>query len=138
MIDEAWKEHLRELDDLKQSVHNAVYEQKDPLVIYKIESFNLFKQMIDNTNKEIVSFLIKAHLPVEEQTQEVKQAQFVNQVPQQRKERLVESRSTNENGTPTQQKPKQQPVKVGEKIRPNDPCPCGSGKKYKKCHGAGL
>lgn len=138
MIDEAWKEHLRELDDLKQSVHNAVYEQKDPLVIYKIESFNLFKQMIDNTNKEIVSFLIKAHLPVEEQTQEVKQAQFVNQVPQQRKERLVESRTTNENGTPTQQKPKQQPVKVGEKIRPNDPCPCGSGKKYKKCHGAGL
>jgi preprotein translocase subunit SecA len=138
MIDEAWKEHLRELDDLKQSVHNAVYEQKDPLVIYKIESFNLFKQMIDNTNKEIVSFLMKAHLPVEEQTQQVSQAQFVNQVPQQRKERLVESRSTNENGTPTQQKPKQQPVKVGEKIRPNDPCPCGSGKKYKKCHGAGL
>jgi preprotein translocase subunit SecA len=138
MIDEAWKEHLRELDDLKQSVHNAVYEQKDPLVIYKIESFNLFKQMIDNTNKEIVSFLIKAHLPVEEQTQEVKQAQFVNQVPQQKKERLVESRTTNENGTPTQQKPKQQPVRVGEKIRPNDPCPCGSGKKYKKCHGAGL
>jgi preprotein translocase subunit SecA len=138
MIDEAWKEHLRELDDLKQSVHNAVYEQKDPLVIYKIESFNLFKQMIDNTNKEIVSFLIKAHLPVEEQTQQVRQAQFVNQVPQQRKERLVESRTTNENGTPTQQKTKQQPVRVGEKIRPNDPCPCGSGKKYKKCHGAGL
>lgn len=136
MIDEAWKEHLRELDDLKQSVHNAVYEQKDPLVIYKIESFNLFKQMIENTNKEIVSFLIKAHLPVEEETQKVKQAKFVQNVQPQRKERLVESRS-NDNGTPAQ-KPKQQPVKVGEKIRPNDPCPCGSGKKYKKCHGAGL
>ncbi|GIV29533.1 MAG: protein translocase subunit SecA [Bacteroidia bacterium] len=136
MIDEAWKEHLRELDDLKQSVHNAVYEQKDPLVIYKIESFNLFKQMIDNTNREIVSFLMKSRLPVEEQTHQVKQAQFVQNVPQQRRERLVESR-TNDNGTPAQ-KIKQQPVRVGEKIRPNDPCPCGSGKKYKKCHGAGL
>ncbi|GAB4201217.1 MAG: preprotein translocase subunit SecA [Bacteroidia bacterium] len=134
MIDEAWKEHLRELDDLKQSVHNAVYEQKDPLVIYKIESFNLFKQMIDNTNREIVSFLMKSRLPVEEQTHQVKQAQFVQQIPQQRKERLVESRTDN----PQNQKAKQQPVKVGEKIRPNDPCPCGSGKKYKKCHGAGL
>ncbi|MCX8143822.1 MAG: preprotein translocase subunit SecA [Bacteroidia bacterium] len=137
MIDDAWKEHLRELDDLKQSVHNAVYEQKDPLVIYKIESFNLFKQMIENTNKEIVSFLIKAHLPVEEETQQVKQAQFVQQAPPPRKERLVESRTDiEENGQ--QRKPKQQPIKVGEKIRPNDPCPCGSGKKYKKCHGAGL
>ena len=137
MIDDAWKEHLRELDDLKQSVHNAVYEQKDPLVIYKIESFNLFKQMIENTNKEIVSFLVKAHLPVEEETQQVKQAQFVQQAPPPRRERLVESRiSVDENGQP--KKPKQQPIKVGEKIRPNDPCPCGSGKKYKKCHGAGL
>ena len=136
MIDDAWKEHLRELDDLKQSVHNAVYEQKDPLVIYKIESFNLFKQMIENTNKEIVSFLIKAHLPVEEETQQVKQAQFVQQTPLPKKERLVESRTDiEENGRP--RKPKQQPIKVGEKIRPNDPCPCGSGKKYKKCHGAG-
>ncbi|MEW6773771.1 MAG: preprotein translocase subunit SecA [Bacteroidota bacterium] len=137
MIDEAWKEHLRELDDLKQSVHNAVYEQKDPLVIYKIESFNLFKQMIDNTNKEIVSFLMKSNLPVEEETHQVKQAQFVQNIPQQRKERLVESRA-NENGQAPAQKPKQQPIKVGEKIRPNDPCPCGSGKKYKKCHGAGV
>ena len=136
MIDDAWKEHLRELDDLKQSVHNAVYEQKDPLVIYKIESFNLFKQMIENTNKEIVSFLVKAHLPVEEETQQVKKAQFVQQAPPPRRERLVESRiSVDENGQP--KKPKQQPIKVGEKIRPNDPCPCGSGKKYKKCHGAG-
>jgi preprotein translocase subunit SecA len=138
MIDEAWKEHLRELDDLKQSVHNAVYEQKDPLVIYKIESFNLFKQMIDNTNREIVSFLMKANLPVEEQTHRVKQAQFIQNIPPPRKERLVESRSNNESGTSPVQKPKQQPIKVGEKIRPNDPCPCGSGKKYKKCHGAGI
>ncbi|GIV26924.1 MAG: protein translocase subunit SecA [Bacteroidia bacterium] len=138
MIDEAWKEHLRELDDLKQSVHNAVYEQKDPLVIYKIESFNLFKQMIDNTNKEIVSFLMKAHLPVEEQTQQVKQVQFVQNSMPQRKERLIESRSDFENSQTSQQRPKQQPIKVGEKIRPNDPCPCGSGKKYKKCHGAGM
>ncbi len=138
MIDEAWKEHLRELDDLKQSVHNAVYEQKDPLVIYKIESFNLFKQMIDNTNKEIVSFLIKAHLPVEEQTQQLKQVQFAQNPMPQRKERLVESRNNNDGAVAPNQKPKQQPVKVGEKIRPNDPCPCGSGKKYKKCHGAGL
>ncbi len=147
MIDEAWKEHLRELDDLKQSVYNAVYEQKDPLVIYKIESFNLFKQMIENTNRDIVSFLMKANLPVEEETQQVKQVRFVQNPTTQKKERLVETRSgVNTNGIPQQSvmpnnngaQVKQQPVHVGEKIRPNDPCPCGSGKKYKKCHGMGL
>ncbi len=138
MIDDAWKEHLRELDDLKQSVHNAVYEQKDPLVIYKIESFNLFKQMITSINHNIVSFLMRAQLPVEEETQQVKRAQFVNQVPQQRKERLVETRSDGTEENAVAEKPKQQPVRVGEKVRPNDPCPCGSGKKYKKCHGVGA
>ncbi|WP_159310658.1 hypothetical protein, partial [Klebsiella pneumoniae] len=81
------------------------------LVIYKIESFNLFKQMIDNTNREIVSFLMKSNLPVEEETHQVKQAQFVQHAPQQRKERLVESRA-NENGQAPAQKPKQQPIKV--------------------------
>jgi preprotein translocase subunit SecA len=135
MIDDAWKEHLRELDDLKQAVQNAALEQKDPLVIYKLESFNLFKDMIIKTNKEIISFLMKAQLPGEE-AQQPRTAQAVQQP---KKEKLVESRNENvvEEQNAQQQKPKQQPIRVDQKIGRNDPCPCGSGKKYKNCHGVG-
>jgi preprotein translocase subunit SecA len=135
MIDDAWKEHLRELDDLKQAVQNAALEQKDPLVIYKLESFNLFKDMIIKTNKEIISFLMKAQLPGEE----APQPRTAQNVPQPKKEKLVESRNENavEEQNAQQQKPKQQPIRVDQKIGRNDPCPCGSGKKYKNCHGAG-
>jgi len=141
LIDQAWKEHLREMDDLKQSVQGAVYEQKDPLLIYKFEAFELFKQMIDRTNKEIISFLMKGNLPQQNAEQQVQQA------PQQKAEtsKLQTSRSElpgvghannkigNQQGAPKKQK--LEPVRVEKKVGRNEPCPCGSGKKYKQCHG---
>ena len=140
MIDDSWKEHLRELDDLKQAVQNASLEQKDPLVIYKLESFNLFRDMIGKTSKDIISFLMKGGLPVENNQQEMKQAKFVQEAkPEPKKEKLTETRNENEiQEQKEQQKPKQIPVRVEQKIGRNDPCPCGSGKKYKNCHGVGV
>jgi preprotein translocase subunit SecA len=136
MIDDSWKEHLRELDDLKQAVQNASLEQKDPLVIYKLESFNLFRDMIGRTSKNIVSFLMKGGLPVEGNKQQIQQAKFTQEQPKQKKEKLTETRDENEVlEHKEQQKVKQQPVRVEAKIGRNDPCPCGSGKKYKNCHG---
>jgi preprotein translocase subunit SecA len=137
MIDDSWKEHLRELDDLKQAVQNASLEQKDPLVIYKLESFNLFKDMIIKSNKEVISFLMKGGLPNEQNQKQ--QQRFTQQAPPPKKERLTETR--NEHAIEeqnAQQKPKPQPIRVDAKIGRNDPCPCGSGKKYKNCHGAGI
>ncbi len=128
IIDSSWKDNLRELDNLKQSVQNATYEQKDPLLIYKFESFNLFKQMIEQVNKDIVSFLMKANLP--EQTS-VQQEQNYSQ------EKLQTGRQdvmSNGGGNRTE-KPKAQPVRVEQKVGRNEPCPCGSGKKFKQCHG---
>ncbi|MGQ0827774.1 MAG: preprotein translocase subunit SecA [Bacteroidota bacterium] len=128
MIDDAWKEHLREMDELKQSVQSTVgYEQKDPLLVYKLESFKLFKQMVSNVNKEIVSFLMRANLPNEGQN--IQQAR-VQHAP---KEQVQTGRT--EVSNEAQNKPKPQPVKAEQKIGRNDPCPCGSGKKYKQCHG---
>lgn len=140
MIDDSWKEHLREMDDLKQSVQNASLEQKDPLVVYKLESFNLFREMIAKTSKDIISFLMKGGLPIEENRNhqpQLKQARFTQeQIQQKPKEKLVESRSEGEAEEQQEpQKPKQQPIRVEQKIGRNDPCPCGSGKKYKSCHG---
>jgi len=141
MIDDSWKEHLREMDDLKQSVQNAALEQKDPLVVYKLESFNLFREMIAKTSKDIISFLMKGGLPIENNNaQQLQQARFTQEPVQQKpKEKLVESRSEEEAQQQQElQKPKQQPVRVEQKIGRNDPCPCGSGKKYKNCHGIGV
>ncbi|MBI4931982.1 MAG: preprotein translocase subunit SecA [Bacteroidetes bacterium] len=139
MIDDAWKEHLREMDDLKQSVQNAVYEQKDPLLIYKFESFNLFKQMLVRMNKDIISFLVKATLPGEQA--QVRQANAPQRMDTSRLkigrgQGIDEARqNTNaQNGNPTTEE-KQQPVRVEKQTGRNDPCPCGSGKKYKNCHG---
>jgi preprotein translocase subunit SecA len=139
MIDEAWKEHLRELDDLKQAVQNASLEQKDPLVIYKLESFNLFKEMIIKANKEIISFLMRGGLPVEGSNQPQQQTRFTQEAPAPKKEKLVETRDEHAvEEQNAQQKPKPQPIRVEAKIGRNDPCPCGSGKKYKACHGVGV
>lgn len=147
MIDDAWKEHLREMDDLKTSVQNAVYEQKDPLLIYKFESFDLFKRMVDETNRGIVSFLFKANLPGSEGQQQIQQAR---RQPVQQQPKLQTSREEVGAGPQTQQLPSgkgtpampqqapqpiQQVVRDNPKIGRNDPCPCGSGKKYKNCHG---
>jgi preprotein translocase subunit SecA len=139
LIDEAWKEHLREMDDLKTTVQNAVYEQKDPLLIYKFESFNLFNQMLAKTNRDIVSFLVKAVIATgDEGGKGVRQA---SEHPRP-KERLQTSRSgqnipgvTGPVGTPNQEAVRQQPAVSEKTVGRNDPCPCGSGKKFKNCHG---
>lgn len=142
MIDEAWKEHLREMDDLKQSVQGAVYEQKDPLLIYKFEAFELFKQMIDRTNREAISFLMKGNLPARKEQAQVKEApQQVAPKPQLetgRTEVAASNQQASGGGQAQQQqrqKPKVEPVRVEKKVGRNEPCPCGSGKKYKHCHG---
>ena len=141
-IDDAWKEHLREMDDLKQSVQNASYEQKDPLLIYKLESFDLFKNMIDKVNKEVISMLMKGQIPIS-QPEEVKQAQARKKLDMskyQTSKTDMPSYSpgsvTDTDGPPMPPPQRQiQQVRVEKKIGRNDPCPCGSGKKYKQCHG---
>ncbi len=136
-IDEAWKDHLREMDDLKQSVQNATYEQKDPLLIYKFESFELFKQMIDKNNKAIVSSLMKAHIPIKDPS-EVKQAQTPSRQKTNYKTQKRDAGSAYSNsggGQQAEERKVTQPIRVEKKVGRNDPCPCGSGKKYKNCHG---
>jgi len=133
LIDDAWKEHLRAMDDLKQSVQTATYEQKDPLVIYKMEAFELFRKMDIEINHKMVQFLCHAHIPLE--ANEVKEGR------QQKTDLSKLSANRTEDGTPKENEyhdpstPKQAPITVGPKIGRNDPCPCGSGKKYKACHG---
>ncbi|HBX52143.1 MAG TPA: preprotein translocase subunit SecA [Bacteroidales bacterium] len=130
-IDEYWKEHLREMDDLKQSVHNAVYEQKDPLLIYKFESFQLFKTMINNVNRDITSILMKGHIPIQDSSQ-VQEAKTPRKLDLSKMETSRnETMATNSDA----QNQRTQPVKVEKKVGRNEPCPCGSGKKYKNCHG---
>jgi preprotein translocase subunit SecA len=141
IIDEAWKEHLRELDDLKQSVQNASYEQKDPLLIYKFESFELFKQMIEKINRDIVSFITKCDLPANKQMQVesvFKPASIdISKLKTGRTEIGSEGGAGDPNkfGHNTQEQQVTQPIRVEKKVGRNDPCPCGSGKKYKHCHG---
>jgi len=142
-IDDAWKEQLRELDDLKQSVQNATYEQKDPLLIFKFESFNLFKVMINKVNRQIVSILAKGHIPINEVQAPVREAQErkgldLSKLSTSKQE--FSGGSVNPNRVPEaprEQRPVQ-PVRVEKRVGRNDPCPCGSGKKYKSCHGKDL
>ena len=179
-IDEAWKEHLRELDQLRQSVQNASYEQKDPLVIYKIESFKMFDAMLDNMNAKAVATLMRGHIPMQAQSQPPREEpapQQAEERPQDNSPRIPAPRYSNTSVSPSMptaepvaapepredyrkytahkedypgqdeqrqaarapQGPRHtDPVKVGPKVGRNDPCPCGSGKKYKNCHGKGL
>ncbi|MCB0430026.1 MAG: preprotein translocase subunit SecA [Flavobacteriales bacterium] len=147
LIDNEWKEHLREMDDLKSSVQNAVYEQKDPLLIYKFESFKLFKEMVDRVNREVVAFLFQGNLPVQEASQ-VQQAAPPRKAPEQLQESRPESVSTPASMPPpgmpegppmdNGSQPKAEPVRVEKKVGRNEPCPCGSGKKFKQCHGKGV
>jgi preprotein translocase subunit SecA len=133
LIDDSWKEHLRELDDLKQSVQNATYEQKDPLLIYKFESFQLFKTMIQKINREVISFLMRADIPVQDPNS-VKEARKPRGID---RSRMKEERSDllSQAHSKTQQQEVTQPIIAEKKIGRNEPCPCGSGKKYKNCHG---
>ena len=133
-IDEKWKEHLRDMDDLKQSVQNATYEQKDPLLIYKFESFNLFSEMLEELNKDVLSFLLRAFIPLRDASEAKAPA------PQQPKRNETEQMTTSRTDLVTnggEQKSKM-PVHVDKQVGRNDPCPCGSGKKFKNCHGKGL
>ena len=134
-IDEAWKEHLRDLDQLRQSVQNASYEQKDPLLIYKLESFGLFKTMVDTINRKTVTILMRGQIPVRE-PEEVKQAApEEHQDYSKMKTEKDEIGGTGANAAQEKQPQKPQPIHAAPHIGRNDPCPCGSGKKYKNCHG---
>ena len=138
-IDEGWKEQLREMDDLKQSVQNATYEQKDPLLIYKFESFNLFKVLIDKVNKQVVSTLMKGQIPIQN-SEQIREAETRRRTDMSRyktqKSELPGAQNAMEGAnTQTQERSKPQPVTVEKRVGRNEPCPCGSGKKYKQCHG---
>jgi len=133
LIDEHWKEHLREMDDLKQSVQNATYEQKDPLLIYKFESFQLFKTMLDKISRDVLAFLLKAHIPLREAQKEP----VTVREEQKKKTDLSRMQTSRQDLATSAGEPKTQaPVHVEKRVGRNDPCPCGSGKKYKSCHGA--
>ncbi|WP_447766322.1 preprotein translocase subunit SecA [Sphingobacterium faecium] len=137
LIDEAWKEHLREMDDLKQSVQNAVYEQKDPIIIYKMEAFNLFKSMLAVMNKDIVSFIFKGEIPG--QNMQSVPERLVQAPPVQVKATKAELESpigVSAEDVDTRDLGPTQPIRNENAIGRNDDCPCGSGKKYKNCHGA--
>lgn len=150
LIDEAWKEHLRAMDDLKQSVQGAVYEQKDPLLIYKFEAFNLFKQMDGETSREIVSFLCKCGIPVREDRPQQEQIREGHEQKTDMSRLRASHQEFEGNGhgpaataeereyAANAEQEKHEPVRVGPKVGRNDPCPCGSGKKYKQCHGKDL
>ena len=130
-IDDKWKEHLRDMDDLKQSVQNATYEQKDPLLIYKFESFNLFSQMLEDLNKDVLSFLLRAHIPLRDASEAPRHA-----APQMRKPDMSQMQTSRTDLVTNAGEPKSNaPVHVEKQVGRNDPCPCGSGKKYKNCHG---
>lgn len=160
-IDELWKEHLRELDQLRQSVQNAAYEQKDPLVIYKVESFHLFETMLANLNTKAVSALMRGQIFMRQpapQPQADAASQLEKPAPKQPdiKETQAEQRRIQPNyratkaelpgaeeqrqaaSAPQGEKEKPMPAKAAPRVGRNDPCPCGSGKKYKNCHGRGL
>ena len=141
-IDDAWKEHLREMDELKQSVQNAVYEQKDPLLVYKFEAFELFRNMLAATNKEMVSFLFRGVIPVQQQAEDVREARPQPRTDMKQMRTSKPELVSQSNGIPmlddTREPQKATPVRVEQKVGRNDACPCGSGKKFKNCHGQGL
>ena len=142
VIDDEWKEHLRQLDDLKQSVQNASYEQKDPLLIYKLESFNIFKGMLDNLNRRAIAILLRGQIHQQEPDR-VQQAQQQRRMDYSRyrtqkdavQQAAQASGAAAAAGRDTREQQRPEPIHVDKKPRPNDPCPCGSGKKYKQCHG---
>ena len=133
-IDDAWREHLREMDDLRHSVQNAQYEQKDPLLIYKLESYNLFAAMLEKVNRDTLAVLNKAYIPVRENNPESLQ-QDRQQKAKVDVNKLQASRMAAAAAAGQGDKSKPAPIKVEKKVGRNEPCPCGSGKKYKNCHG---
>jgi preprotein translocase subunit SecA len=146
VIDDAWKEHLRAMDDLKQSVQTAYLEQKDPLVIYKMEAYNQFSNMNTDVNKDIISFLCHSAIPIQQENAPLKEGRQQktdmskmrankDEVDAAGQDYAANERDKFEPGGGGEPVVKQEPIKVGPKVGRNDPCPCGSGKKYKQCHG---
>ena len=143
ILDDDWKENLRQLDELRHSVQNASYEQKDPLLVFKLESAKLWDSMIDDMNTRIASFLMRAQLPVQQQQDVVEAAPEVHQQRYHEQKDDFESadeaqRAAANQATQSQQEQRHQPIIRDKMPRPNDPCPCGSGKKFKNCHGRGI
>ena len=144
IIDEAWKENLRELDELKHSVQNASYEQKDPLLIFKLESVKLFDNMVNTMNNRSVSILMRAQIPEMQQVQEAAPEQHTQrQQYTESKQNLSQEQMTDPNqaaaaAQDTRARQPQAPIVKDKLPGRNDPCPCGSGKKFKNCHGRGL
>ena len=130
-IDESWKEHLREMDDLKQSVQNATYEQKDPLLIYKFESFNLFSTMLEELSKQVSAFLLRANIPLRDGGNQTAEAPAAPRKPDMSQMNTSRTDLVTNAGEPKSK----MPVHVEKQVGRNDPCPCGSGKKFKNCHG---
>ena len=166
-IDEAWKEHLREMDELRHSVQNASYEHKDPLLIYKLESYNLFKNMVDTMNRKTVAILMRGQIPVREVSEEerkemearraamqaqalAQQAAAIQAAAEERQRIQIEQAKEEEHEDMSRYRAEKpgmeekeaqvphEPVRAEKRVGRNDPCPCGSGKKYKNCHGQGL
>jgi len=141
VIDDEWKEHLRQLDELRNSVQNASYEQKDPLLIYKLESYGLFKEMIDAMNRKVLSILMRGQIPIREPEQ-VREARPTQRMDLSRlrtqKDEISSNRPASQDPTKqdTRELQRSEPIRVEKKVGRNDLCPCGSGKKYKNCHGA--
>ena len=150
IIDEAWKENLRELDELKHSVQNASYEQKDPLLIYKLESVTLFDAMVDKINNQTVSILMRGQIPMPEVPDAEQRAQQmgVRQAAPERKQDMSKYHEQKQDlsdpnqqaaaSRDTREQPRREPVRAEKTVGRNDPCPCGSGKKFKHCHGRDL
>ena len=142
VIDDEWKEHLRQLDDLKQSVQNASYEQKDPLLIYKIESFHIFESMLNALNRRAIAILLRGQIHQQEpdRVQQAQQQRRMDYSRYRTQKDAVQQASQASGaaaaaGRDTREQQRPEPIHVDKKPRPNDPCPCGSGKKYKQCHG---
>jgi preprotein translocase subunit SecA len=131
-IDDEWKEHLREMDDLRSAVRNAQYEQKDPLVIYKLESYELFRSMLNRLNEEALDLLMRMDVPLEQQIQSTNQEDHQNNYD---KAQTNNQEAIANSAPAAREVEKKQPVVAEVKINRNDPCPCGSGKKFKQCHG---
>ena len=142
-IDEGWKENLRELDELKHSVQNASYEQKDPLLIFKLESVKLFDNMVNKINNQTISVLMRGQIPVPDPEQvQVRQAAPEMPAPRQQyqetKQDLSDPNQQAAANRDTREKQRPEPIRVQKTPGRNDPCPCGSGKKFKNCHGRGM
>ncbi len=139
-IDEGWKENLRELDDLRQSVQNATYEQKDPLLIYKLESYTLFKKMVEESNRKITSVLMRAQIPVRDPEQvrkaeEAKRQDYSKYKTQKQELSADGTAAANAANRDTRERQVTQPIQAEKTVGRNELCPCGSGKKFKNCHG---